>query len=375
MLCRRWQQAIAAVQDATLEPSGWDIAIAQVVSLCGGRVGHLLTVGGPDWLQTNVFTGAPDGAIDHLLQNGVADPAINPRVRQVLLQDTLRCQNDLQILKPGDRERNPLYRELDRLDTGHGTWTMILREGSMNVALAMGSEVSKAEQNPHDEAAFMLFADIIQRSVRLQVAVQSAVDKSYCDALDMLSVPAFLVGASGHLFRSNASGDAILRRGSPFGFRQGRLMCANAVDAARFSAAVEQVHSGVSIGAVTVALGSVETGVMLLDLVVVRPTAYSIVQRRQVLIVVRAAKPDRVMASAEALAVPYNLTPAETAVATMLALALTPEQIAMARRVSLGTVRSQISALHLKLGVQKSVDLLRLIEGFGSSDEGRSLAV
>lgn len=365
MLEERWQETVCSVQDAGLEPSGWETAIENVVSLCGGRVGHLLTIGGPDWLQTNVFTGAPEGSIDYLLQHGVADPRTNPRVKHVLLQDNLTCQNDLQILKPGERDRNPLYRELDRLDTGYGCWTMIMRDGPLNVALAMGSEASRADAQPHDEAAFMLFARMIKKTVNFQIGLQASVEGSYCDALDKLSMPVLLISPSGRLNRTNSSGETFLRRANCIGIRQGRVVCANERDGQKLFSAIDAVLSGVAVGAVTVALGDVQRGITLVDLTIVRPTAWSTTRLRQVMAVIRTSRPAVTIASAQALAGPANLTKSEVDVAILLAQAVRPEQIAINRRVSIGTIRHQIKSIYQKLEIQSFGDLIRIVEGLG----------
>ena len=54
----------------------------------------------------------------------------------------------------------------------------------------------------------------------------------------------------------------------------------------------------------------------------------------------------------------FRLTEAEAEVAMLLADGLLPEAIAASRGVSLGTVRTQIKAMHAKLGVHRRGELI-----------------
>jgi DNA-binding CsgD family transcriptional regulator len=57
----------------------------------------------------------------------------------------------------------------------------------------------------------------------------------------------------------------------------------------------------------------------------------------------------------------YGFTPAETDVANGFLTGLSPEAIAVARGVSIGTVRSQIKSLLAKTNTQRLIDLVRLL--------------
>lgn len=62
-----------------------------------------------------------------------------------------------------------------------------------------------------------------------------------------------------------------------------------------------------------------------------------------------------------ALANLFQLSPAEARVATQIAEGLTPDAIATANGIRISTVRSQISAVIAKIGVQRQVDIVRVL--------------
>ncbi len=74
---------------------------------------------------------------------------------------------------------------------------------------------------------------------------------------------------------------------------------------------------------------------------------------------------DAASPSAELLQETYNLTEAEAAVAHHFSNGLPLEQIAEVRAVSTGTVRNQIKSLMAKMGVERQVDLMRLLSLMG----------
>jgi DNA-binding CsgD family transcriptional regulator len=68
----------------------------------------------------------------------------------------------------------------------------------------------------------------------------------------------------------------------------------------------------------------------------------------------------------------YDLTPAETEVAVLLAQGLAPAQIAERRAVSVETVRNQIKALLEKTGAERLGGLIALLASQLSPPEGRA---
>jgi DNA-binding CsgD family transcriptional regulator len=59
----------------------------------------------------------------------------------------------------------------------------------------------------------------------------------------------------------------------------------------------------------------------------------------------------------------FDLTPAEARVATSIAKGRTPEEIAVATRISVATVRAQIKSIFAKTDVRRQSELVALLRG------------
>jgi DNA-binding CsgD family transcriptional regulator len=96
--------------------------------------------------------------------------------------------------------------------------------------------------------------------------------------------------------------------------------------------------------------------------VFVTPLRLSDPNRSGVRALVMATDPDKTVVFPDTiLRQLYGLTPAETEVANGLLTGFSVEEIARVRRVSISTVRSQLSSLLSKTGVKGQNDLMRLL--------------
>ena len=90
------------------------------------------------------------------------------------------------------------------------------------------------------------------------------------------------------------------------------------------------------------------------------PLTRAIIVRSGVLVVARGSKSTDERKAAILLAA-YGMTSAESDIALQLCSGKTPEIIATARKVAVGTVRAQIKALLAKTGANRQIELVALL--------------
>lgn len=357
---RLWGQAVASLQQAALEPQAWEDALEAIVTLSGGNVGNLLAVGGPGWLQANWFSGVEQGDPDELVRHGVADPQRNPRLRAGLATPEMQCQSDDQILAPGERDRFPVYRALDRLGTGFASWVTVHRTPSLNVALVVGSD-ALSESRKHDREIFMRFAGVARQSIRMQIALEERGGLVLADALEKLSAAAFLCAADGRVIQLTPAAEALVRDGRVLQIVGGRLKARRHGDHRELASAMGQaVGEEEEVCRTLLAADAQGERRLMLDVARLRRNPYSLGSAPSVMVIARDERP-RTRTGAAAIGAAFGFTSAETAIAEALARGCSPEQIAVERGVSLNTVRTQIRSIFDKAGVTRQAELTRLV--------------
>ena len=356
---------MAALDRAALEPEAWSEALGAMVQLCGGQVGNLLGVGGPGWLQANWYSGVAPETPAALVESGVADPARNPRLRAGLAVGVMQVQADDEILRHESRDRYPLYKELDRLETGRAMWVSVHREPELNVALCIGGDHFSGAAPRQDREQFARAAALAGQAVRLQIALEQRGAAVLADSLEALAAAAFVCGADGRVLRATPTGEALLRRGDRLRLREGRLQARRLQDEARLAAAVAQAAVDGEAVSRTVMVTDAEGGRPLaLAVARLRRGPYCWARTPAVLVLARADPTD---SGARALAETFDLTPSEARVAEALARGCSAEEIAAARQVSVQTVRSQVKAIYGKTGATRQSELVRLVLGAGAA--------
>jgi len=356
---RLWEQAVASLQQAALEPPAWEDALAAIVTLSGGNVGNLLAVGGPGWLQANWYSGVAQNDPEELLKHGVADPDRNPRLRAGMAAPVMRCQSDDEILAPGRRDRIPLYGALDRLGTGFASWVSIFRNPTLNVALVVGSDALSDQQ--HDRELFMRFAGLARQSIRLQIALEERGALVLADAMEQLSTAAFLCAADGRVIQLTPAAEEIVRGGRILRIEGGRLKARRSAEDRELADCVGRaIRDDNSVCRTMLVADAQGERRLMLDVARLRRGAYSLGHEPAVMVIARDERA-RIRTAAAAVGSKFGFTSAETAIAEALARGCSPEQIAVERGVSLNTVRTQIRSIFDKAGVTRQAELTRLV--------------
>jgi DNA-binding CsgD family transcriptional regulator len=173
--------------------------------------------------------------------------------------------------------------------------------------------------------------------------------------LDVTRCAAFVCDASARVLGCNAEAVALLRVADGIALRRSRISIADVAARLRLRAILERTCLD---SALLVPRPSRQPSYQaVLKSVAFRDAAASPLSDVWTIVV---ADPARVTAEhLRAIARLYALTPAETRLAEQLMLGATPEEAAGAMRLSVCTVRSQLSSLLRKTGARRQAELVR----------------
>jgi DNA-binding CsgD family transcriptional regulator len=192
------------------------------------------------------------------------------------------------------------------------------------------------------------------------------------EALDRLTVGAFLLGKDGTILHASASAEEMVRLKDGLSVRKGRLVGMDERVSLRLATAIARTTIDLTLevppAGETVALARPSGKPAWMVTVVPLPRndrrRFDIVPAASLAI---ATDPDaRVASPADLLQAAFELTPAEARVALALANGLSPNEVAENHGTRLHTVRTQIKQLHDKMGVRNYSELIcRLLQGLG----------
>lgn len=185
-------------------------------------------------------------------------------------------------------------------------------------------------------------------------------------AIDPDPSPIWIVRACGHIDFANRAALALMAHASWIGTRHGKLVCIGALDPAALlgpllhrrpdaypDALQTSVGQGDQVRVVRIRTTSLEHAPLYR---VVWPKAAALLR-----LDMSSAETDGPTHRVQQFITAYNLPAALGDVLGLLVLGKTPQAIADARNVAVGTVRSQIADLRARTGTSRTTDLVRLV--------------
>lgn len=354
------ERARGLLTEAALNPSLWSEALDAAARACGARAGQLIHLDGDGAIGAHWLTGMPDGFIAESEAFGLANPAINPRLRigaRAALMTPVADQDHVDIEA---RARSPIYVEIfEPNDVPFNCQAVLLRDSDALVRLSISRT---RRQGPLDANAFKAFSALLphaQAAVRVQAALAAARVSATVDTLDATGAAAFLLDDRGRLAGLSRGGEMLARSGELFRVRGRTLRPARQTDRMAFAAAVARALDGAgSSFEARPTSGGACTIFEIQPLAVERAglghgPAVLVIQRPQ------AAAPKDPLRLQRA----FGLTLAEADVALRLADGQSLGLIADSRSVTLGTVRSQMQAIYQKMGVHRQAELVVAVRG------------
>jgi DNA-binding CsgD family transcriptional regulator/phage tail protein X len=360
---QHWLELTDAFHAAAIDPDGWYAALAAFADATGSQHGQLMCfgeeVGAPQNLLTNVDPDLPAAFV----AAGGTDPSINPRRRAGVSRPPLTIIAEEDFITPDQYHRDTHYQEFAvPWDVPYICLTTVERRANLLVGLA----VVRTRQQGHIDAAgrraFASIAPHVRAAVRTNLALADHGDALLSDALDRLSIPAFVCDRFGLVRRLTPAAESLVASDRGIEMKLGKLTArqpteANALADAITAAATERRALSPATRVIVVH-GADKKAPLAIDVIPLPSRCLPLAFDARVLILVRGfGTPDEERRRVILQSV-YGMTAAETEIALQLSTGKTVEAIAQARTVGIGTVRGQIKALLAKAGVSRQVELV-----------------
>jgi DNA-binding CsgD family transcriptional regulator len=359
-----WLALTDAFQAAAIDPAGWYAALAAFADATGSQHGQLMCFGEDVGMPQNMLTNVDPELPAAFVAAGGTDPRINPRRRAGVAQAPLTVLAESDFITPDEYQRNAHYQEFAvPWDVPYICLTTVEKQQHLVVGLAVVRTRKQGHIDAAGRRAFTSIAPHVRAAVRTNLALADHGDALLSGALEQLSIPAFVCDRTGLVRRLTPAAEALVTSERGLELKLGRLTArlpAEAValaDAIR-AAATERRALVPASRVVVVHSSGPDMAPLAIDVIPLPSRSLPIVFDASVLVLLRGfgtTDDDRRRAILQSV---YGMTVAETDIALQLCLGRTPEAIARARNVGVGTVRGQVKTLLAKAGVSRQIELV-----------------
>lgn len=359
-----WLGLADRFQATGVSGSGWYEALAALAQATGSQHGQLICIGNDATVPIDILTDIDPAFHDAFVATRGGDPNINPRVRAGMKAPLLETLAECDFISPDEYRRDPHYQEfVIPYDIPYICLATLDREPGMLTGLAVVRNERQGHITEPERAVFASLAPHVRAAVRTQAALEGNGAALLTGAMEALAMPAFVCDRIGTVRELTPAAEQLATANRGLQLKEGRLRAALASDArgledAIGAAALGHTRPGAPLlRTVVVRSGEHDLAPIVLDVISLPTQATEFTFMPRVLIVARGSKPanDR---KAAILQTAYDMTSAESDIALQLCSGKTPEAIAAARKVAVGTVRAQIKALLAKAGAKRQIELV-----------------
>ncbi|SFL75259.1 helix-turn-helix transcriptional regulator [Methylorubrum salsuginis] len=349
---------IDRIYEASAVPELWRPVLIDIARLAGAREAVLLVSTGTrfrDWVTTSA-------EFDALVLAHTERFPDNIRTRRLLELRHPGFLSDLDVVSQGEIDTDPLYQDF-LIPWGYGSGT------ATAVMVPSGDSVIVHCERSHAEGAFGLetlaaLDDLrphLARAALLSARLEMERIATTTRTLEMLGLPAAVLGSGGRLLSANAGLTALMPH--TLSDQPSRLA---AVDPAADRLLREAVGGPGESGPLPVRSIPIpaqdERPPVILHLVPVRGAAHDVFARaRAVLIATPVVARD--VPSADVVQGLFDLTPAESRLAALIAAGDAPVPAAAKLGITPSTARSVLKRVFQKTGVSRQAELVGLLTG------------
>lgn len=343
---------------AALDQDLWIDALDALAELTGSSHAQLIGLGGPATVPFNLVTNLDEAPLREFVAIDGGSPDINYRVKASLSDAALmpRWEEDYRAVQP-ELSLDTYLDYARQYDIPNGCQTKLMESPQGMVGFAL---LRSGKDGATDERVRRIFDQIaphVRSAVRTQIALEQSGPALLVGALDKADAAVLVVGGDGVVHAMTARAEAAVSNGL-LRVTRGRLAVADAGDTVRLHQALARHCSGPAAPLETILLPGADRGrPVLIDLVRAPRIAGSFGFRPHMLVILRGGGRWHSSAGAVLTAL-YRLSPAEADVAMRLAEGATRIAIAEARGSSVATVRAQLKAIFLKVGVEREAELI-----------------
>ena len=367
MLQRQQLQAVVQLYDAAKTPELWSSALQRVALAAGG-------IGAGYAIQNRRA-----GTIDWITLTGPCSE-LEPRyISFYAPQDLLAARVSASV--PGHWV--PMSRCVEGAEVKRNAWynDLILKSGIAEVLAAKVYEdddtrvlvgIQRAAASDRAVAQFNTRArDLlapIARAARLHVEFlrMGRTLSAANQALQYLSAGVILTDSDGRVLEMNTLASDILKQEDGLQVRDGRLTALRHFESAKLAASISgNGHAEETSGHGHVLIGRRGGGQPYA--VTVAPLGAEGTRRKSNIVMVLIVNPDWHSPSERSVAEFFGLSPAESRLASALMKGRKLNEIANDSGVEICTLRTQLSSILRKVGVERQVDLVRILSSIGST--------
>ena len=372
----KFNHILASLHEAMLDETHWRVASALIDDFCGTRGDHLSIIdgGGPGGVPKFLFGrlyfhGEPNEDAEREYTDVYFE--VDERMPRLLRLPESRVTPTVEVFTEQELKSSPLYNDLmGRVDCQNSLNIRLQGLEGVHIIWSLADPVDQGGWSSGQIKTIEGLLPHIRQFVRVRQALAGAqaLRASLTALLDNTMVGVIYLDGLGKIVEANSRARVILRRGDGLLDRAGFLRARLAADDVRLGRLVARVlpSAGPAVGGSITVARSLELPRFTLHVtpVAVHDASFGIGHvAALVLIVDPAAKPS---IDPEHVAMTLGLTPAESRVAVALAEGATMRDIAAATRRADSTVRELVKRIHVKLGISRRADLVRMVLSVGT---------
>lgn len=374
-------ELIGLVYDSALEKSQWQSLVGKLISLCPGHVAAVTTFEDDNWRSSHVPT-LPDGELGDRIKS-VMDAAEDDALEQPAdLHEVMFRRQPLKLgtlfstrlLFEEEEFRNFEAYKTTMAPIGAGHYAGVhfsISEGRRAAIMVVENENDPTPKDHERICAILeLIAPHTVRAARFSRALTLAkhMAETYTGFIDAIALPLIVVTRDGQMQMANSMGEKLLEAGTVVSLASsGRVALPNAEDTMALYQTIEMQQLGEGPRSLQVVL---EDTTIALCICPFRPVLSDVsgvdrkmFQNAQLIALFVGARQDGEI-SLNLLRDAFDLSLREAEVCRGLLSGWSPAEIADRTDRAEKTVRNQIQAIHEKVGVNKSSDLVEALSVF-----------
>lgn len=355
-----WIALTDAFHTASITGTGWQAALTGVAAATGSRAAQLIGIGPASDVQFNFFTGLDPGIREAYVAGGYSDPAVNPRVRIALETPTLSTVAESDFLTPHGHRDDRHYREFAApWDIPFSCLSPLGRYHGVLAVLAVFRSHGQGHISSVERERFTQMAPHAKAAVAARSVLEGQGSLLLTGAFEALSIAAFVCDRAGQVAALTPAAERIAERASHVTVRHGQLVAARDAQAPGLQAAIAAAvaRTGAILTTVVVMNRARDVQPLVLDVIALPSVPHELAFNPRVLVVARGSSrsPGE---TAALLRHAYGLSASEADIAVRLAAGADVAEIAVARGVTVSTIRSQIKSVLAKAGVRRQLELV-----------------
>jgi DNA-binding CsgD family transcriptional regulator len=330
-----WLAVVDAIQSAGVGAHSWETALQSFADATGSRSAQLAGFDSNTALGFNIMTNV-DPELSKIIAGTVS---INPRVKPVSDAPVLRVIAEADFMAPEEWRRHPFYQEI-----------------------AVPWDLPFIAITPEQRDIFTTLALHVRTAVRTHRALEGHGTAVLIGAMEAVLIPVFICDHYGRVKSHTQAADLLLQANRGLLLTAGSLGAHHSSEARALTEAIAAstgrlLRPGPPTLRTVVVHGELRTDPLVLDVFPLPASTHQLSFEPWALVVARGHHASTVRCAA-LLRMLYALTTAEIEIAQALADGKSANEVADARAVSVGTVRTQLKTIMAKLGVSRQVELV-----------------